>query len=56
MTIDSFVDRFNSSKVWQVKRYSCGHYYWRQMIAGSLVNGGKWSRVSCEHMLNVIGG
>jgi len=54
MTIDKFVDRFNSKKVWLVKRSNCGHYWLSCEVAGIVVSG--WQRVSLKWVLNVVAG
>ena len=32
------VDKYNSSKVWIVKRYECGNYYYNQENSGRMLN------------------
>lgn len=31
-------DEWNDKKVWLIKRYKCGHYYFNQKIAGFKLN------------------
>lgn len=39
MTIKRIIDRYNSRKVWIIKRYKCGHYYLNQEICGRKSHG-----------------
>lgn len=49
----NFIDKFNPKKIWIVKRYSCGHYYVNQQIAGKVFYR-KFQRTTKYH-LNDIG-
>ncbi len=54
MTIDQFIDRFNSKKIWLVKRTACGHYFLRQKVSGRFTS--NWERVTVGRMLDIVAG
>lgn len=39
MTIKRITDRYNSQKIWIIKRYADGHYYLNQEICGRKSHG-----------------
>lgn len=54
MTIDLFIDRFNSKKIWYVKRSLCGHYWVRQKVAGLWCS--SWKKCTVNQMLDIVAG
>lgn len=38
VNVQEIIDKWNDKKIWLVKRYGCGHYYFNQSIAGHVLN------------------
>lgn len=38
MDMEKITDKYNVNKVWLIKRYKCGTYYFNQEIAGNVFN------------------
>lgn len=55
MTIIRISDRFNSKKVWLIKRYPSGNYYINQEICGKTFYDG-FVRVTKKFLADILGG
>ena len=55
MTITRIIDRFNSNKVWLVKRYPSGNYYLNQEICGKTFYKG-FVRTTRKFIADILGG
>lgn len=51
MTIDTFIDSYNSQKLWHIKRYNSGHYYVKQTIGDY---SSKWVRFTISQVLDLF--
>jgi hypothetical protein len=55
MTIKRIQDKYNSHKVWIIKRYNCGHYAVNQEICGKIFYKG-FQRMTKRHINEVLEG
>ena len=55
MNITRVQDRYNSQKVWLIKRYRSGNYYLNQQICGRTFYDG-FVRTTAKHLAGIIGG
>lgn len=49
MNLERIVDKYNTYKVWLIKRYKCGTYYLNQEFDGRVCKGG-YIRVTKKHL------
>lgn len=54
MKITQVQDRYNSQKVWLIKRYRSGNYYINQKICGRTFYDG-FVRTTAKHLAEIIG-
>lgn len=54
MIITYIVDRYNSNKIWVIKKSSCGHYYYNQTVCGCMPHT-KFQRTTKKFLEDMLG-